>query len=1007
MKKNVFLLTLSLLSISFISLNAQRNKPYTPDLYRTVNDDSMNQWVDSVFTTLTPEERIGQLFTIITYGNPSNESEIKSLVEKQRVGGIIFLKGNPQDQAKITNSAQLVAKVPLMISIDGEWGLSMRLSNTIQYPRNMMLGAIQNDSLLYYYGQEVARQCRVMGIHVNFAPDMDVNSNPSNPVIGNRSYGEDPKLVARKGIMYSKGLESGKVLSVAKHFPGHGDTSTDSHLALPVINHDRERLDKMEIYPFKQYIEANLSGIMSGHLYIPALDETKQPASLSSKIVTGLLKNKLGFDGLVFTDGLAMKGVSDEKNHCVRALLAGNDILLGPISPAVQLEAVKKAVKDGVISQDVIDAKCRKVLSYKYILGIYKEKPIDVTNLSSQLNTDYGIWLCRKLNEKAITLLKNKEQLVPLKKLDNRSIAAVSVGPAGNNNFQNTLRRYGDVACFSVADNAGLLALKKKLEGYNTLIISVHTDKVNVNNAIESIAQGKQTILSFFVVPYRMTGYTSSIKSSDAIVLAYENTDYAQEFAAQAIFGGIGVDAKIPVSVKGLFDIGDGIETQKVRLGYNSPEEVGLKSEYLAKIDTIANEGINAKAYPGCQILIAKNGVVIYDKAFGSFEYNGKRKVDTDDIYDLASMTKAVATLPAVMKLYDEDKFSLNTPISKFVPALKNTDKDKITIRDALYHESRLVSFLPYYMKAIDETSFTGKLFSVKSTDLHKAQFDKTTWARTDFKFKPDMVSAVPKNGYLQIADDMFVNEAYKDTILLSIAQSKLRSRKSYLYSCLNFMLLKEVVEDASKTDLNTFLQKNFYSRLGAVTATYNPLNRFPKDRIVPTERDDFLRKQLLQGYVHDEGAAFMGGTSGNAGLFADANDIAKLCQMYLNDGEYGDERYLSKKTCRLFTVSKSSLSRRGLGFDRPELQTNKSGPTGRSAPASVYGHTGFTGTCFWIDPDNQLIFIFLSNRIYPKRTSNGLMSLSIRPRIQEAIYAALRGNKYLQPSTDSSDDSE
>lgn len=998
---------LCLLFICFLPIKAQRDKAIVPDLYGSVDNDSMKLWVDSVFSTLTPDERIGQLFTIITYGNPSTENQIKNLVEKQHVGGIIFLKGTPQDQANLTNAAQLVAKVPLMISIDGEWGLSMRLANTIQFPRNMMLGAIRNDSLLYYYGQEVARQCRVMGIHVNFAPDMDVNSNPANPVIGNRSYGEDPKQVARKGIMYSKGLESGKVLSVAKHFPGHGDTSTDSHIALPVINHNRERLEKMEIYPFKEYIDANLSGIMSGHLYIPALDAVKQPSSLSYKIVTGLLQDQLGFSGLVFTDGLAMKGVSDEKNHCVRALLAGNDVLLGPVSPAAQLEAVKNAVKEGVISQELIDAKCRKVLSYKYMLGVYKAEPIDVADLSSRLNTPYGNWLCRKLNEKAVTLLKNNERLIPLMKLDSRKIAAISVGPVGNNKFQNVLRRYGEVTCFNVSDNAGLLALKKQLEGYNTLILSVHTDKVNVNNAIEIISQNKQAILSFFIVPYRMSGYSSSIKSADGIVLAYENTDNAQDFAAQAIFGGIGVDGKIPVTVKGLFDVGDGLETKKVRLGYNSPEEIGIKSDFFDGIDSIASEGINAKAFPGCQILVAKDGIVIYDKAFGSFEYDGKRKVGKDDIYDLASMTKAVATLPAAMKLYDEGKFTLNTPVSKFVPILKNTDKDKITIRDVLYHESRLVSFLPYYMKAIDEASYSGRLFCNRSTDLYNAQFDKNTWARTDFKFKPDCISDVPKNGYLQVADDMFVNKAYKDTILASIAQSKLRTRKGYLYSCLNFMLLKEVVEEVSKSDLDTFLQDNFYRRLGAVTATFNPLNRFPKDRLVPTENDGFLRKQLLQGYVHDEGAAFMGGVSGNAGLFADANDIAKLCQMLLNDGEYAGERYLSKKTCRLFTQSKSPLSRRGLGFDKPEVRTDKSSPTGRSAPASVYGHTGFTGTCFWIDPDNHLIFIFLSNRIYPKRTYNALVGLSIRPRIQEAIYGALRGNKYSITSSDPVDVNE
>jgi beta-glucosidase-like glycosyl hydrolase/CubicO group peptidase (beta-lactamase class C family) len=1001
--KYKYIFFLFLITICTTTLFGQA-KMTIPDLYKSANQDSMKMWVDSVYNSLSTDQRIGQLFTIITMGNQTNKSQIVSLVEKQHVGGIIFLRGTPENQAYLTNSAQSSAKVPLMISIDGEWGLAMRLANTIQFPRNMMLGAIQNDSLLYYYGQEVARQCRVMGIQINYAPDMDVNSNAANPVIGNRAYGEDPDLVARKGIMYSKGMESGKVMAVSKHFPGHGDTSSDSHHTLPTINHNRARLDSIEIAPFKKYIEAGLSGLMVGHLYVPALDAEKGPSSLSRKITTDLLKDELGFTGLVFTDGLAMKGVSEESNHCVKALLAGNDILLGPISPVSQFEAVKKAVKDGVISEALLEEKCRKVLSYKYILGLNQYKPINTENLLTQLNTAYGTWLCRKLNEKAITLLKNNEDIVPLKKLDTRKIAAISVGSSTDNAFHNTLRRYGDITCFNVADGAGLLNLKKQLEPFNTLIISVHTNKANANAAIQSVSKGKETVLSFFIVPYRMASYATSINQADGIIAAYEDTDYAQEFAAQGIFGGNAIEGRVPVSVKGLFKAGDGIDTKKVRLSYNLPEEIGLDSRWFATIDSIVYEGIDGKAFPGAQVLVAKDGVIIYDKAFGSYEYDGKKKVDTEVIYDLASMTKAVATLPAIMKLYDQQKFSLNTPVSQFIPLFKGSDKTKITIRDALFHESRLVSFFPYYMKAIDTDSYQGKLFNRSQTSLYKAQFDKTTYARTDFKYKPEFISAKPKQGYLQIADDIYVNKTYKDTIIASIADSKLRARKAYLYSCLNFMLLKEVVEDISKTDLDSYLQKNFYHRLGANTMTYNPLTKFPKDRIAPTERDDFLRKQLVQGYVHDEGAAFMGGIGGNAGLFADANDVAKLCQMYLNLGIYGDERYLSEQTCKTFTRTKSSLSRRGLGFDKPEMRTNKSSPCGPSTPASTYGHTGFTGTCFWVDPDNNLIYIFLSNRIYPKRSHTELMGLGIRPRIQEVIYGAIKKSKG-EPITQDTDE--
>lgn len=988
------IIAIALISILAIGQVEAQSKKIVPSIYKNANQKKMNVWVDSVFNTLSPEERIGQLITIITLGNEVHKTEILNLVKKQHVGGIIFLKGTPLAQANLTNASQKAAKVPLMISIDGEWGLAMRLANTPRFPKNMMLGAIQNDSLLYQYGKEVARQCRVMGIHINYAPDMDVNNNPDNPVIGIRSYGENPELVARKGIMYAKGLEAGNVMSVTKHFPGHGNTSSDSHYTLPVIEESRERLDEYELVPFKKYINAGLSGVMVGHLNIPALDSIKQPSSLSKAIITDLLQTELGFSGLIFTDGLAMKGVSDEKDHCVRALLAGNDILVGPVNPVKQFEAIKKAVKNGVITQSAIDEKCKKILAYKYILNVTNEQ-IEINNLSKSINTSYAEWLNRKLNEKAITLLRNEQDLVPLKKLDERKIVAVSIGASAGNTFHKTLKKYGKVPCYSATDAVALNTLKSKLASYNTIIISIHDTKVDVSAAIENICKGKESIITFFTTPYRMSVYENSLKKADGVVLAYENTILAQEFAAQAIFGGNKIQGRIPVSVKGLYKVGEGIDTDKTRLSYNLPEEIGIPSDKLAEIDKIVEEGLIEKAYPGCQVLIAKDGVVIYEQAFGLFEYGRDDEVVSDEsIYDLASMTKAVATVPALMKLYDKKKITLNTLLSSYIPVLKGTNKSRITVREALLHESRLPAILPYYVYAMDEKSYDGKLFSRRHISPYTVQIDGTTWARTDYKFKNTLISTTPKDGFVPLADNMYISQNYSDTIITAIANSTLLKRKRYMYSCLNFMLLKELVEKETKMNMDAFLQNNFYNRLGMDRTAYNPLNKFTKEEIVPTEKDDFLRKQVLRGYVHDEGAAFMGGVSGNSGLFSDANDIAKLCQMFLNDGSYGGEQYLSKRTCALFTQTRSAISRRGLGFDKPEGRTNKSSPCSPSAPLSVYGHTGFTGTCFWLDPDNNIIFIFLSNRVYPTRVSKGLTELAIRPRIQEEIYHAIGKNK-------------
>lgn len=992
---------IAVFTISCLNAIATDNRTI-PALYDSADKDKMNQWVDSVYDQMTVDERIGQLFMPIVPGDntEANKNAIRNLIKNQKVGGLLFSKGNPQSQAALTNYSQKSAKTPLMISLDGEWGLSMRLSNTTRFPYNMMLGAIQNDSLLYYYGLEVARQCRQMGIHVNFAPALDVNSNPSNPVIGYRSFGEDPDRVAKLGVMYSKGLEAGGVMAVAKHFPGHGDTSTDSHKTLPTITHDRKRLDEFELKPFKEYINAGLSGMMIGHLDIPALDTKRQPSSLSEAVVTKLLQDELGFSGLIFTDGLQMKGVSGEDNYCVRALQAGNDILLGPINVPKEYNAVKKAVDDNLLSEAQIEMKCKKVLAYKYILGLNNPQSIETTNLSQNLNSTSAEWINRVLNRGAMTLLKDDNKIIPLKELDKRKIAAVSVGSSANNEFHTTLKKYADVTTFNVADGEGLLKLKKVLEPYNTVIISIHNTKGNANLAIQNVGQGKETILTFFINPYRISSYASSIKSADGVLHAYENTDLAQEYAAQALFGGNDINGKLPVSVRDIFKEGTGIETDKVRLGYSIPEEVGISSSRMKGIEAIVEEGITNQAFPGCQILVAKDGEVIYNKAFGTFDYSGKQKVTDTDIYDLASMTKATATLPAVMKLYDQSKLKLNSEISSFVPLLKGTDKSDITVRDALLHESRLPSFIPYYMDAIDKDSYEGKLFNRTWTSLYSAEFDANTYARTDYKFKSNMVSTTAKPKFLPLADGLYINQSYNDTIITAIANSKLNKRKRYVYSCLNFMLLKEVVEKVSKEDLNTFVQENFFRKLGATTTTYNPLTRFEKNQIVPTEKDDFLRKQLIQGYVHDEGAAFMGGISGNAGLFSDANDIAKLYQMWLNKGTYGGEQYLSTKTIQVFMNTKSGISRRGLGFDKPETSTSKSSPTSPSTPASTYGHTGFTGTCFWVDPDNNLIYIFLSNRVNDKRTHKAISSLNIRSRIQEEIYWAIKKGNSPQETT-------
>lgn len=979
-----------ILFFTLLCVNLSAAEGIRPALFSKVNDKKMDQWVDSVFKSMSVDDRIGQLIMIVADGNTSesNKKKIRSLVENQHVGGIFFSSTDPLSQSELTNMAQKSAKIPLLVGLDGEWGLAMRMVHTTRFPKNMMIGAAKDDSLAYYYGKEVARQCRLMGIQVNFAPDIDVNSNPANPVIGLRSFGEDPQQVARLGVLYAKGLEAGGVLSVAKHFPGHGDTSSDSHYTLPLITASRQKLNNQELVPFKQYIQASLGGMMVGHLNIPALDSLEEPSSLSKNIVQKLLKDELGFQGLVFTDGLEMKGVSREPDMSLRALLAGNDVLLGPNNPQKEFNAIKEALANKQISEEAINHKCRKILEYKYVLGLNRYRPIVTKTLLSDLNTIDADWINRKLNEKSITLLKNDKNILPLGQLDKRSVALLSLGGGSYGKLSSSLNLYANVDVFSVYDNSRLSEVVSKVANYNTIIISINTRRNFSDDVLAKICEGKDVILNFFTTPYDISAYEGIVKRASAVLCSYENTDLAQEYLAQGIFGGNAIDAELPVSVKGLFAKGTGLQTTKTRLAYSIPEEVGVNSEKLAYIDKIVQEGLDAKAFPGCQVLVAKDGVVIFNKAFGNMDYTSGVKVKTTDLYDLASMTKASATLPALMKVFDNNEVSLTDYISQYVVPLRNTDKQKLTLRDALFHETGLKSFLPFYMNTIDKTSYVGSLFSSQKDATHTVEYDAGTWANPNFAYLPDLISTAPKDGYTyQIAKNLYGSDKIRNLVLADIADESIAGKGHYEYSDLNFILLREVVEAITKTNISDYLQTNFYRRLGATTTTYLPLQHFDSTRIAPTENDQFLRKQLLRGYVDDEAAAFLGGISGNAGLFSSANDLAKLYQMWLDRGSYGGERYLSEKTCDFFTQSKSAKSRRGLGFDKPDPQSLRLSPCSYSTPATAYGHTGFTGTCFWVDPDNKLIYIFLSNRVNESRKNKKLVSMGIRTRIQEQIY--------------------
>lgn len=983
MKKYIyitFLLSLVyLLSSVYVSYKQSNSLPFyikqetLPPFY-----NQNHKWADSIFDSLSTDERIAQLLMVAAYSNKdeAHVNEIKKLVGEYKIGGLIFMQGTPEKEVELTNTYQSLARVPLMIAIDGEWGLPMRLQNTFKFPKQMTLGAIQHDSLIYQMGKEMAAHCKRIGIHVNFAPVVDVNNNPNNPIINYRSFGENRENVARKGIAYMKGMQDNGVLACAKHFPGHGDTDADSHKSLPIINHNLNRLDSIEFYPFKRLIKEGLGSMMVAHLYIPALDSTKNVATtLSKKVVTGLLKEEMGFKGLIFTDALNMKGVSSYYKPGVvdvKALIAGNDILLFSEDVPTAIKEIKKAIANGEISQEEIDKRCKKVLYTKEWLGVNK-KTISKDNLNKDLNPLSSKVTNRLLFENALTLVKNDNDLVPLKNLDKRTIASVIIGSENNNLFQKSLSQYTKVTHFSLGKNASneqITSMLNKLKDFNTVVLSIHDTRMNgsygINHntiqIVQKIAKEKEVILNFPTNPYALAKF-DSLTNFNAFIVSYEDNKYTQQLVPQLIFGGIEAKGKLPVSSAG-YKEGTGFSTKKIRLNYVLPEEIGIISDSLNQIDSIALQGIKDEAYPGCQILVAKNGHVFYTKSFGYHTYNNKIEVKNSDLYDVASVTKVAVTTAIVMKMHEEGTLHLDSTLHTYLPeVVDSTAYENVVIKDMLAHQAGFQPWIPFYTATL-----------------------------TDGKLNPRFYKTTKSSFYdTEVAKNIYIFKNYKNAILKRITDTDLRRSKKYKYSDIGYYFLKEIIEKKTNRPLDFVIDSMYYNKLGLQYATYNPREKFSLSQITPTENDLIFRNQLVHGYVHDQGAAMMGGIGGHAGLFANANDLAIIMQMYLDKGTYGGDRFVDDATVEYFTKAnfKSNDNRRGIGFDKPVFSLD-GGPTCNLVSLESFGHSGFTGTRVWADPKNGLIYIFLSNRVYPDAENWKLVKQDIRTRIEEVIYKAL-----------------
>lgn len=954
--------------------------------------------VREILSKMSLRQMVGQLIMIgcDTECDAKYVGKILKDIDSNKVGGVCFFKGRAENLPTLIAKYNSVGSVPLLVSVDGEWGLAMRMTDVTPFVRQMTLGALDTADydLVYRMGRLIGQQCRTLGIHINFAPDVDINLNPANPVINTRSFGQDKQRVALLGEKYALGLQSEGVMAVVKHFPGHGDTEVDSHKALPTINHDKSFIDSVDIFPFRHTIEKGAWGAMVGHLNVPSLSARDSlPACINPDIVSDYLVDELNFKGLVFTDAMNMKGLTNDfpdGEAQVLALLAGVDVLLMPESTDAAMNAILEAVKQGRIKEKLIKEKCRKVLRWKYDMGLIgqrgEKKAVNSLSAEKKQTTKKQIAdfnskikaLNLEIARSVTTIVRNDEDFLPLEISDSAVVAVVSLNKAGFSSFSETASKFHRIETYILDDKAPQAAADSVLSSLERadVVITLASGGVNqtkkdnygvsagdLNHISQIQSLGKKNALVLFANPYVLSSL-DTLCDYNALVLAYQNTAELQQSAAEGLFGNSPFKGTLPVCGSENYPMQHLFLDADPDKGYAAVMEAGLKRECFEKIDSILENGIAQGAYPGAQVLIAKDGNVVFERSVGFQTYEKREPITDSSVFDLASLTKVMATTLAVMKLYEEGAFSLDDRLSQYLPYLKKTNKSKITIREALSHTARLKAFIPFWKQSLEDAKKNPSLYASDKAD---------------------------DTNYVQVSDNLFILRSYKDEIRKQIAASSLGEKHRYVYSDLGFILLGDLVESVSGKALDYYVEETFYRPLGLEHTGFRPIARGVdiKD-IVPTIEAVDFRACRLQGYVHDEASALNGGVAGHAGLFSSARELFVLCQMLLNGGEYGGNRYLETETIETFNTRyyKKHSNRRALGFDKP-LIASHSQHCSKYCSQESFGHSGFTGTFLWIDPVNNTVYIFLSNRVYPDASSNKLAQLNIRTDIQDLIYLA------------------
>lgn len=947
------------------------------------------QWVDSVFQSLSNEERIAQLMVIRTSsmdakGNPIMfDSLANALVRQYNVGAVCLFQGSPAQQAALLNSIQAKAKTPIMVTVDGEWGLGMRFAGVKSFPYQLTMGAVKDPAVVYKVGQAIADQCRRMNIHVNYAPVVDINNNPANPVIGVRSFGEDKYKVALMGTRIMQGMQDAGVMACAKHFPGHGDVSVDSHYDLPIINKNMDELTALELYPFKEIFAKGIGSVMVAHLSIPAIDSTpNKPTSISYNNITTLMRNELGYNGLTFTDALEMKGVAKfypSGEAAVQSIIAGNDMLCLPADVPKTIDAIKKAIDEGRLTWEQVYHKCKRVLEAKYDYVLGKTATVNDNNLLNDLNAQVDV-LRKEVATQALTVVRGNA--LHAKSKAGSKTAYILVGNMANIPMAKLMKAQQHQVFFMPLKNgtaATADSLLKKINAFkpSNIVVGLHdVRRQPANNfsmgeaavsLVKTLGNRKGGSLLLFGNPYAMAQFDST--GYENLVACYEDDSVFQTVAASWLRGQFAAIGSLPVTV-GNWKFGTGATATKA-FATAAPEAVGMSSDTLRQIDAIAAEAIAAGATPGCVVTVLRKGKLVFQKAYGHLDAAQTLPMQTGTIFDLASVTKISATTVAVMKLVEQGKVDVKKKASDYLPWLKGGDKENLTVENLLLHQAGLVAWIPFYKEVTDAA--TGKASPAVFTPFKQSNFS------------------------VDVTDQLFMRNDWVDTMYRRIYTSPVAAKElKYVYSDNDFILLGKLVEAVSGLPLEQYVQQQFYAPLGMHTTGFKPFEHFANSSIAPTEQEKVFRQQLVWGYVHDPGAAMFGNVAGHAGLFSNAEDLAKLYQMLLNGGQFNGKQYLKKSTIDWFTSYQTPISRRGLGFDKPEknnsLRNEKTAYPAQFVSAATYGHTGFTGTCVWVDPATELVYVFLSNRVHPGGGDNRtLLDLNIRSRIHDVLYKSMQ----------------